>query len=179
MTPTRIRSLVVLAVVCAAATWLLLVHAYSSLPPLPWTMVLTLLLLAVVEARAGYLIKARLSGKRRPGQDGGADGGGRPTESVSGGQWGARSRPLHPIAIARTAAIAKASALASAVIGGVACGFVLDLARLLSDPIPRQDTFTALGILGSSVVLAVAAVYLERSCRVPPDFRQGQQRDEF
>jgi ABC-type Co2+ transport system permease subunit len=161
MTPTRIRGLVVVAVVCAAATWLLLLHAYSSLPPLPWTMVLTLLLLAVVEARAGYLIKARLSGRRRPDQDG-------------TGRW-ARPRPLQPIAIARTAAVAKASALAAAVIGGVACGFVLDLVRSLSQPIPRQDMFTALGILGGSVVLAVAAVYLERSCQVPPDHRQGSE----
>jgi hypothetical protein len=155
MTPTRIRGLVAIAVVCAAATWLLLVHAYSSLPPLPWTVVLTLLLLAMVEVRAGYLIKARLSGKRRTERD----------DNVRS----LRPRPLHPIAIARTAAIAKASALAAAVVGGVACGFVLDLARSLSEPIPRQDTFTALGILGGSVLLAVAALYLERSCRVPPD----------
>jgi hypothetical protein len=175
MTPTRIRGLVVVAVVCAAASWLLLLHAYSSLPPLPWTMVLTLLLLAVVEARAGYLIKSRLSGKRRPGHD---DLPNVADQQGPRGGWGKRPRPLHPIAIARTAAIAKASALAAAVIGGVACGFVLDLARSLDAPIPRQDTFTALGILGGSVVLAVAAVYLERSCQVPPDLRQGQQRDE-
>jgi Protein of unknown function (DUF3180) len=166
MSPTRIRGLLAIAVVCAGGTWALLVHAYSSLPPLPWTMVLTLLLLAVVEARAGYLIKARISGKRRPGRS-------------DDGTWPLpRPRQMHPIAIARTAAAAKASALAAAVIGGVACGFVLDLARSLSEPIPRQDTFTALGILGSSVVLAVAALYLERSCRVPPDLRQGQQQDE-
>jgi|SRR5579875_745347 len=172
MTPTSIRGLVIVAVVCAAASWLLLLHAYSSLPPLPWTMVLTLMLLAVVEARAGYLIKARLSGSRRPGQEDLPGAGGRE------GGWGARPKPLHPIAIARTAAVAKASALAAAVIGGVAVGFVLDLVRSLSQPIPRQDTFTALGILGGSVLLAVAAVYLERSCRVPPDLRQGLKRDE-
>lgn len=166
MNPTRTRGLVVVAVVCAAATWLLLLHAYSALPPLSWTMVLTPLLLAVVEARAGHLIKARVSGRRRPAG-----------EDAAGG-WGRRPRPLHPIAIARTAAIAKASALAAAVLGGVAVGFVLDLARSLSQPIPRQDTFTALGILGASVVLAVAAVYLERSCQVPPDLRQGLDRDE-
>lgn len=160
MTPTRIRGLLVIAVVCAAASWLLLVHTYSSLPPLPWTLVLTLVLLALVEARAGYLIKARLSGKSRPDPD------------DPPGRW-VRPRPLHPIAIARTAAIAKASALAAAVIGGVALGFVLDLIHLLSEPIPRQDSFTALGILGGAVVLAVAAVYLERSCQVPPDSQAG------
>lgn len=170
MTPTRIRGLVAVAVVCAAVTWLVLLHAYSSLPPLPWTMMLTLLLLAVVEARAGYMIKARLSGKRRGAQDTG--------QGPGPGGWLPRPRPLHPIAIARTAAIAKASALAAAVIGGVAFGFILDLLRSLSEPFPRQDTFTALGILASSVVLAVAALYLERSCRVPPDHSQGLERDE-
>ena len=165
MTPTRIRYLVTVAVVCAAAAWLLLLHLYSSLPPLPWTPVLTLLLLAVVEARAGYLIKGRISGQRRPGADD------RPL------RW-ARPRPLHPIAIARTVAIAKASALAAAVIGGIAAGFVLDLLRSLGQPIPRQDTFTALGILGCSVILAAAAVYLERSCRVPPSPSGELERDE-
>lgn len=163
MTPTRIRYLVTLAVVCAAAAWLLLLHLYASLPPLPWTPVLTLLLLAVVEARAGYLIKGRISGNRRPGA------GDLPL------RW-ARPRPLHPIAIARTVAIAKASSLAAAVIGGIAVGFVLDLVRSLSQPTSRQDTFTALGILTGSVILAAAAVYLERSCRVPPS---GElERDE-
>ncbi|HEX4060541.1 MAG TPA: DUF3180 domain-containing protein [Streptosporangiaceae bacterium] len=155
MTPTRVRYLVTVAVVCAAAAWLLLLHLYASLPPLPWTPVLTLLLLAVIEARAGYLIKGRISGQRRPAAD-------------DLPRWWARPRPLHPIAIARTAAIAKASALAAAVIGGIAAGFVLDLIRSLGQPTPRQDTFTAVGILACSVILATAAVYLERSCRVPP-----------
>jgi hypothetical protein len=154
MTPTRARGLVILAVVCAAVTWLLLVHGYSSLPPLPWTPVLTLLLLAVVEGRAGYLIKARLTGRRRP---------------EPGGRRWARIGPLHPIAIARTAAIAKASALAAAVVAGIAAGFVLDLVRSLGQPTPRHDTLTALGILAGAVGLAVAAVYLERCCRVPGD----------
>jgi Protein of unknown function (DUF3180) len=163
MTPTRIRYLVTVAVVCAAATWLLLLHLYASLPPLPWTPVLTLLLLAVVEVRAGYLIKGRISGRRRP-------------EIDDLPRWWARPRPLHPIAIARTVAIAKASALAAAVIGGIGAGFVLDLVRSLDQPIPRQDLFTAVGILGCSVILAAAAVYLERSCQVPPS---GElERDE-
>jgi hypothetical protein len=154
MTPTRARGLVVLAVVCAAVTWLLLVHGYSSLPPLPWTPVLTLLLIAVVEARAGYLIKARITGQRSQ-------------QNGDGTRRRPRIRPLHPIAIARTAAIGKASALAAAVVAGIAAGFVFDLARSLGQPTPRHDTFTALGILAGAVVLAVAAVYLERCCRVP------------
>lgn len=150
MTPTKVRALLGLGVACAALTWLLLVRLYSSLPPLPWTPALTLLLLAVVEGRSGYLLRRRIAGRRQA--------------SLNGER---RPKPLHPIGIARTAAIAKASALAAAVIAGLALGFVIDLVRSLSQPIPRQDTFAALGILVSAVILAVAALYLERSCRVP------------
>jgi hypothetical protein len=154
MTPTRVRGLVAVAVVCALLVWLLLVHLYNSLPPLPWTPALTLLLLAVIEVRAGYLIKARLTRGNRPSQGNGA----RPR---------GRDKPLQPLAVARTVAIAKASAQAAAVVAGLSAGFVIDLARMFSQPGPRDDTFAALGILAASVILAAAALYLERCCRVP------------
>jgi hypothetical protein len=176
MSPTRIRWLVTLAVVCAAAAWLLLVRGYSSLPPLPWTPVLTLLLLAIVEARIGYIIKGRIASQRGLRPPGGPNDG--PNDGVGGSGGGRGSRPLQPIAIVRTVAIAKASSIAAAVITGIAAGFVLDLARSLGQPIPRRDTFTALGILASSVLLAAAAVYLERSCQVPPAHRRELERDE-
>lgn len=154
MTPTRVRGLLAVAVVCALLVWLLLVHLYTSLPPLPWTPALTLLLLAVIEVRAGYLIKARLAGRNRASQGNGT----RPR---------GRDKPLQPLAVARTVAIAKASALAAAVVAGIAAGFVIDLASSFSQPGPRNDTFAALGILGGAVLLAAAALYLERCCRVP------------
>jgi hypothetical protein len=154
MTPTQPRALIACGVACAALTWLLLIRLYSSLPPLPWTPALTLLLLAVVEGRSGYLLRRRLAQRNRPSLNG--DGRRQP-------------KPLHPIGIARTAAVAKASALAAAVIAGLAGGFVIDLTRSLDQQIPRQDTFAALGILASAAILAVTAIYLERSCRVPGD----------
>jgi hypothetical protein len=154
MTPTRVRGLVAVAVLCALLVWLLLLHFYNSLPSLPWTPALTLLLLAVIEVRAGYLIKARLTGPNRASQGNGTKPRG-------------RDKPLQPLAVARTVAIAKASAQAAAVIAGIAAGFVIDLARSFSQPGPRNDTFAALGILGGAVLLAAAALYLERCCRVP------------
>lgn len=154
MTQTRVRGLLAVAVVCAGLAWLLLVHLYSSLPPLPWTPALTLLLLAVIEARAGHLIKARLAGRNRASQGNGT----RPR---------VRDKPLQPLVVARAVAIAKASAQAAAVVAGIAAGFVIDLARSVSQPGPRDDTFAALGILGAAVILAAAALYLERCCRVP------------
>ena len=154
MTPTRVRGLVAVAVACALLVWLLLAHVYNSLPALPWTPALTLLLLAVIEVRAGYLIKSRLAAGNRAGQGNGS----RPR---------GRDKPLQPLVVARTVAIAKASSQAAAVVAGIGAGFVIDLARSFSQPGPRNDTFAALGILGGAVILAAAALYLERCCRVP------------
>ena len=155
MTPTRARWLVALGVVTAAATWLVLRQVYTDLAPLPWTPVPTLALLGLVEAWAGRGLRARLAGRSRTGQNGN-----RPA---------VRTRPLSPIAIARTAALAKASAHAAAVIAGLGAGFAIYLAGSLNKSVPRADLFPALGTFVGAMVLIAGALYLERSCRVPKD----------
>ena len=164
MTPTRVRWLVTLAVASALAVWLLLRHVYADLAPLPWTPVPTLLLLALVEGWAGRGLRARLAGRYPPAQNGD-----RP----------ARIRPLPPMAIARTAALAKASAHAAAVIAGLAAGFVIYLAGSLDKTIPRGDVFAACGTFVGAIALVAGALYLERSCRVPrdPDEREPPRPD--
>jgi Protein of unknown function (DUF3180) len=154
MTPTRARWLVTLGVASAVLVWLLLRSVYADLAPLPWTPVPTLLLLAIVEAWAGRGLRARLAGRNRAGQD---------------RDRAARLRPLPPIAIARTAALAKASAHAAAVIAGLAAGFVIYLAGSLGKTIPRGDVFSAAGTFIGAMALVAGALYLERSCRVPKD----------
>ncbi len=154
MTPTRARWLVTLGVASAAAVWLLLRSVYANLAPLPWTPVPTLLLLAIVEAWAGRGLRARLAGRDRAARN---------------GNRAARIRPLPPIAIARTAALAKASAHAAAVIAGLAAGFVIYLAGSLNKTIPRGDVFAAAGTFIGAMALVAGALYLERSCRVPKD----------
>jgi Protein of unknown function (DUF3180) len=167
MTATGAGRLAALGVACALVVWLLLRHFYTSLPPLPWTAVPTLLLLAIVEAWSGRLLRARLSS--RAGTSRNDD----PTAPVT-------LRPLPPIAMARAAALAKASAYAGAVVAGIAGGFVLYLPGSLDKAIPRGDVFSALGTFLGAVALAAGALYLERSCRVPrepggPD-REGAGR---
>jgi hypothetical protein len=154
MTPTRVRVLAVLALVSALAVWLLLRQVYASLAPLPWTPVPTLLLLAFVEAWAGRGLRARLAGRDR---------------GALNGDRAARIRPLPPIAIARTAALAKASAHAAAVIAGLAAGFIIYLGGSLNKTIPRGDVFSAAGTFVGALALVAGALYLERSCRVPPE----------
>ncbi len=142
MKPTKIRIIAIVAVACAALSWLILGLVYRSLPPLPWSGVPTLLMVALAEAYSGTLVRARIL--QRPG-----------------------TKPVEPIAIARMAALAKASAYTAAVIGGVAGGFSLYVAGSLDKTFPRHDAFAAVGTFAAAVLLAAAALYLEYCCRVP------------
>jgi hypothetical protein len=141
MTPTRIRTLLAAAVVCGVVAWLLLRAIYVSLPPLPWTGVPGLLVLAAAETWSGRSLRARLEG---------------------------RGRPIPPIAVARMAALAKASSLAAAIIGGLAAGFFGYVAGSLTKASYRADAFAAGGTVIAAAALVAAALYLEYGCRVPP-----------
>lgn len=144
MTPTRVWSLVVVGAVCAAGSWLVLRVVYSDLPPLPWTGVPALLLLAIAEAWSGHNLRARIHVRRG-------------------------SKPIMPIAVARMAALAKASSLAAALIGGLTAGFLIYVSGSLDKAAPRNDAFAAASTLAAAVLLAVAALYLERGCQVRAD----------
>jgi Protein of unknown function (DUF3180) len=143
VTPTRVWSLVALGAVCAVASWLGLRVAYSSLPPLPWTGVPALLLLAIAESWSGRNLRARLRGR-------------------------VGSKPIVPIAVARMAALAKASSLAGALVGGLTAGFLIYVLGSLDKSTPRSDAFAAGCTLASAVLLVLAALYLERGCLARP-----------
>jgi len=147
MRPTRARTLVLTAAVCAIAMWLLLQLVYTSLPLLPWTEVPALALLAIAEAICGWSVRARLRG---------------------------RGRPIPPIAVARLAALAKATSLAGAAIGGLAVGFEIYVAGSVGKSSAyRSDAFAAGATLVAAVLLIAAALYLEYGCRVPTSRDQG------
>jgi hypothetical protein len=143
--PTRISTLVIIAVVCAAAGWLLLRAVYAKLPPLPWTGVPALLIAAVAEAWTGRDLKARISGRRQG------------------------LKPVAPLFVTRMVALAKATSVAAAIIAGFTAGFDLYLAGSLNASTPREDALTAVITFVAAVLLACAALYLENSCRVPED----------
>ncbi|MFI0352336.1 DUF3180 domain-containing protein [Actinomadura sp. 9N407] len=144
MKPSRPTFLVALVVVLALITWAVLDTAYVSLPPLPWTAVPTLLLLALGEAFTGWNTLRRI--RRKEG-----------------------TRPVEPLVVARMAALAKASAHAAAVLAGVFAGFALGLADSLDKQTPRDDFFVSLGTFLAAVALVGAAYFLEFACRVPKD----------
>jgi len=141
MKPTRARTLVLTAVICAVGMWLLLRQVYTSLPLLPWSGVPALALLAIAEAICGRSVRARLRG---------------------------RGTPIPPIAVARLAVLAKASSLAGAAIGGVAAGFLIYvLGSVDKSSAYRSDSFASGATLGAAALLVAAALYLEYGCRVP------------
>lgn len=139
MRPTKARTLVLTGLICAVGMWLLLRQVYASLPPLPWSGVPALGLLAFAEAVTGWNVRARLAG---------------------------RGTPIPPIAVARMAALAKASSLAGALVGGLAAGFLIYVSTSLDKSAYRSDAVVSAATLGASLLLVAAALYLEYGCRV-------------
>jgi hypothetical protein len=140
--PTRVWTLLLIALVFAVITRALLTVGYSKLPPLSWGFVPALLILAGAEAWTGHDLNARITGR-------------------------AGYKPALPMFVARMVALAKASSLVAAFIAGVAAGFCIYLSGMLNETTPRNDMIVAAVTFGSSLLLAMAALYLEYCCRVP------------
>jgi hypothetical protein len=142
VTPTRPRTLLIIAAFAAAVTWAVLTAVYSSLPPLTWTGVPALLIAAGAEAWTGRDLRARIAG--RPG-----------------------TRPAPPLFVARIVALAKASSQTAALLAGVCAGFMIYLSGMTGAPTPRGDLIDASLSFGACLVLLAAALFLEYCCRVP------------
>jgi hypothetical protein len=147
MQPTRVRLLVALAVLAAAVGWAAakLVDAFANRTlPVPWTMAVAMAMLALAIALWARGTKARLSGR-------------------SG------TRPIDPIVAARTAALALASSRTGALVGGFYVGVGVALVPDWSVPAVRDRILVALVTVVLAVLVVVAALWLERICRIPPD----------
>ncbi|HEY0700709.1 MAG TPA: DUF3180 domain-containing protein [Micromonospora sp.] len=142
MGPTRPATLVSAALAAAAVAWLLISRFYyADLPKLPWLPVVTVAGLAVLEAYAALNTRARI--ERRPGRD-----------------------PVDPLAVARFAVLAKASSLAGSIFAGFYAGVTVWL-LLERTEAATNDRPAAIAGLVACVGLVTAALWLERSCRVP------------
>lgn len=154
MNATRPTILVAVLAGVAAIVWGVLQLAYVSMPPLPWTAVPTLLLLALGEVVTAINTRARIQRKRG-------------------------TSPVEPLVVARFVALAKASAYAATVLAGVFGGFVIYLASSLDKPTPRRDFQVSVGSIVAALVLIGAALFLEYTCRVPkgPDDDEDDRHD--
>ncbi|MEU4571033.1 DUF3180 domain-containing protein [Nonomuraea sp. ATR24] len=144
MRPTRPGVLVGLIVVVALIAWGVVRLVYVDLVLVPWTAIPTMLLLAIGEAYTAWMTKARIA--RKPG-----------------------TKPVEPLAVARLAALGKASAYGGAVFAGLFGGFALHTVQLFAKETPRSEFFVSTGSFLSCVALIVAALFLEHACRVPKD----------
>jgi uncharacterized membrane protein YfcA len=142
MQPTKWWSLVVIAICGAVVAWVVARTSFASLPPLPWTAVPALVLLAFGELLLARNLKTRLQG--RPG-----------------------IKPVDPLAVPRVAALAKASSAAAAGFGGLAAGFCIYTLASLNKPVPRHDALVTVFTAAAAIALVAAALYLERCCRSP------------
>jgi uncharacterized protein DUF3180 len=154
MQPTKPWSLVVVAVCCAVLAWLAATIGFANFPPLPWTAVPALLLLAFGEVLFARNLRARLRGDSeiRPAS--------RPASRPG-------LKPVDPIAVPRVVALAKSSSIAAAAFGGLAAGFGIYTLASLDKPVPRHDALVSAVTAVAAIALVAAALYLERVCRSP------------
>jgi hypothetical protein len=147
MKPTRVAALALLGAVSTVLSLLLQRMLRASgwtMPPVPWTAAIGLLLVACLVYSAALPVRRMIRG-------------------------GPNARPVEPLRAARTAVLAKATAYAGAAVVG---WYLAELLLLVPDlDIETRQTqalraaVTALAALAASV----AGLLAERMCRLPPE----------
>jgi hypothetical protein len=149
MGPTRKRDLAAATTVVALLSYVLAYRLYfASFPPITiWT---GMSLLAVAAAEFGWALHVR--SKINDGEIGDARG------------W------LHPLAVARSVVVAKASAWVGAVVLGWWIGvLVFLLPRRGTYRVAAEDTAGAVVASASALALVLAALWLQHCCKSPPE----------
>ncbi|MDT0327179.1 DUF3180 domain-containing protein [Nocardiopsis lambiniae] len=150
--PTGWRTPTLLAI-AGALLGALFTTVLPGLPPMPWTAIPTLLLLALAEGFTAGRTRRRI--RHAPGTE-----------------------PIPPLSAARLVALAKASVLAASLFGGFFAGVAVMVVENLGLPVHREVFLTALGTALAAGVLVVAGLYLEYACRVPDDEDRDDDRPE-
>ncbi|MCW2621322.1 MAG: hypothetical protein JWL64_924 [Frankiales bacterium] len=118
---------------------------YGDLPRLPVVAPVSLGLLALVEFGMAKAVHDRMHRRARP-----------------------TARPLHPEQIARAGVLAKASSPTGAVLAGTYAGLLVFLLRSQVAAAADDEPVAVVSIV-ASVALVVAALVLERACRLPAE----------
>ncbi len=144
MQATRWTNLALVALVTGLLSWLAL-HTLEgqavTLPPVPWLVVVVLVVISSIVFAMGWAVRQFLRGKK-------------PT--------------LDPLRAARTAVLAKASSFTGSLrVGGYAAQLLLVLGDLDVASRRARAVSAAVAVAGS-VLLAVVGLIVERFCRVPP-----------
>jgi hypothetical protein len=146
MGPTRKRDLTVAVAGVAAVSYLLVELLYSWFPPITVWTGLSLLAVAIVEAAWGRYVRSK----------------------IDDGQIGSGSGRLHPLAVARSVLVAKASAWVGALVLGFWVGVLgYLLPRRSTLHIAGEDTSGAVVAAASALALLIAALWLQHCCKSP------------
>jgi hypothetical protein len=149
MGPTRNRDLAAAAVVVALLSYVLAYRLYfPSFPPITiWTGISLLAMAAVEFGWASYV-----------------------RSKINDGKIGDASGWLHPLSVARSVVVAKASAWVGAVVFGWWVGVLAFLLpRRGRYPVAAEDTAGAVVAAASAAALVLAALWLQHCCKSPPE----------
>ncbi|WP_373141379.1 DUF3180 domain-containing protein [Mycobacterium marinum] len=148
MGPTRRRDLAAAAIGAAVAGYPMVLVLFRSFPPLTVWTGLSLLGVAIAEALWARFVRAK----------------------INDGEIGDGSGQLHPLAVARSLMVAKASAWVGAlVLGWWVAVLVYLLPRRSWLRVAAEDMTGALVAAASALALIVAALWLQHCCKSPQE----------
>jgi hypothetical protein len=154
VTPTRPRELFAAGLVAAVVVAVLVRLVYGSLPSFPVLGGATLGVLGVAEAIAGSALRARI--RQRPG-----------------------TLPVQPLVAARAVLVAKASALAGALMAGGWLGLLVHVLPRVGEISAAAGDAVAAGVgLACALLLVGGALWLEHCLRTPDDPEQNRTPSE-
>ncbi|MFB7504257.1 DUF3180 domain-containing protein [Streptomyces broussonetiae] len=155
MRELRIRLLVGVFVVAGVLSWAgaRLWNSVGTLPSVPLAAPIVLALIAVVLVSTALSLRARLKAQRerRPGAKG-----------------------VDPLMAARAVVFGQASALVAALVAGMYGGTGVFLLELLDIPARRDQAVYAGFSVVAGIAVIVAALFLERVCKLPDDEDQDR-----
>ena len=147
MGPTRKRDLTAAVLATAVVGYLLVVLLYRWFPPITVWTGLSLLAVGVAEAVWARHVRAKIIAG----------------EIGDGPGW------LHPLSVARSLIIAKASAWVGALALGWWVGVLVYLLLRRSLLVAREDTVGTAVAAVSALALVIAGLWLQHCCKSPPD----------
>jgi hypothetical protein len=145
VTPARVVTAMLVALVCGVVAWVGLdtwTGSGGNPPPLSWSAVIGTAALVLVVIAAGMPVRRWVRGRR--------------------------DRALNPLVAARTAVLAKAAAYG----GAMLTGWYLSQAVLVFPDLVgvRRERFVmALVATGTAIALSAAGFVVQHWCRIPPD----------
>ncbi|HMT50891.1 DUF3180 domain-containing protein [uncultured Dietzia sp.] len=146
MTRIAVSTLVLVALVAGVGAYVLTGSFLGSMTPIGWGWV-TLLVMALVDLLLALRIRSAID-------DGGV---------------GQDRSQMHPLTIARSAALGQASAVLGSAAVGLGAGFSLYfLPRLGELAVAGDELPASVAVLVSGALLVGAGLFLESACETPP-----------